>query len=221
MTVRWIVLPAIPLGIALVLSAGCDGESGLGPGSSTFLGNVSSAMTAGDGSLGGIVVAVSGDGVSTGITDAAGDFRISATPTGNVFVAFRRGACEAGFPLDAVPSRSTIRLTDVDFDCDTAIPGTILESFQAVLRDRPGSPDDLDTCIRAGRDDRRRNVDGSAAGYELADGRPANFFDLDDDDRLGIDGERTRTGAPGTLLASRIRILERNVNDPCDDDPFE
>lgn len=221
MTARWIALPAIPLGVALVLSTGCDGESGLGPGSSTFFGNVSSAMTAGDGSLGGIVVAVSGDGEATGITDGAGDFRISGAPTGNVFVAFRRGACEAGFPLDAVASRSTIRLSDVDFDCDTAVAGTILESFQAVLRDQPGSPDDLDTCIRAGHDDRRRNVDGSAAQYEFADGSPADFFDLDADDRLGIDGERTTTGAPGTLFASRIRILERDVNDPCDDDPFQ
>jgi hypothetical protein len=209
---------ALALGIA---AAGCgDDDSGLDPGGGTISGNVTSANTNGETSLDGLLVIVRGDRESTGTTDSLGQFLISNTPTGDIRVIFRRGGCEAGFALDAVTSRSTLILEDVATTCDAATVSRITETTEAVLRNDPGSAlETLDTCVRVGDDDQRRNV--RATGASIFDrSTPATFGDLEDNDRIEVQGLRAGVGPAGTLDASRITILERDVNDPCDDDPF-
>lgn len=215
---RGFTAAALALGIAAI---GCgDDDSGLGPGGSTISGNVVSADTNGDTSLEGLLVVVRGDREATGTTDALGQFLVTNAPTGDIQVLFRRGGCEAGFPLDAVTSQADFILEDVVTSCAAAVPDRIFETTQAVLRNDPGSAlEILETCVRVGDDDQRRDV--SATGASIFDGpEPASFPELEDNDRIEVQGERASVGPAGTLDASRVTILDRDVNDPCDDDPF-
>jgi hypothetical protein len=91
-----------------------------------------------------------------------------------------------------------------------------------VLRNDPGTnpATPLNTCVRVGDDEQRRDV--AAGGATIFDpaGNPTSFDSFDGDDFLEATGTRSGIGAAGTLNASTVRILQRDVNDPCDDDPF-
>lgn len=211
---------ASALALGLVVASCGDDDSGLDPGGSTISGNVAAADTNGDTSLDGLLVIVRGDRESTGTTDSLGQFLVSNAPTGDIQVILRRGGCEAGFDLDAVTSQATLILEGIEATCDTATVSRITETTEAVLRNDPGSSlETLDTCVRVGDDDQRRNV--RATGASIFEGSsPSSFTELEDNDRLEVQGRRAGPGAAGTLDATRITILERDVNDPCDDDPF-
>jgi len=234
----------------LLLSTGCgdDDDSGLAPGASTFTGNVTAANTSaaepaggwltrfaslfgfaatahaqnGDVTLDGIIVAIRGGGTeSTSVTDANGQFRINRAPTGDVLAIFRRGNCEASLGLNFVPSRSSIVLSNVVFDCDSVSVAQIQESFEGVLREDPGVPgNNIGVCVRTGASDRTRGVNGDDADVDFANGNQGNYENLEGDDRVAIEGERNPSGDAADFDASRIVILERDVQDPCDDDPL-
>ena len=234
-------------GTVFVGGCGDNDDDGLDPGGSTFRGNVSVATTAAvetersllrrfaelllpwrtahaqipDTTLGDITVTVVSNRERTDITDANGQFVLFDAPTGETTVIFRRGGCQASFPISAVVSGSTITLTNVNFQCNEATPDNIHETFRAVLRDEPsGTGDDLDLCVRVGDDQRLRSAFGGGAVYRGANGETRSFDDLEDDDLLEIDGDRSGFGAPDSFFVEQVRILERNVNDPCDDDPL-
>lgn len=218
---RWKATTFGAAAVAIGLTVGCgDDDSGLDPGGSNIRGNLTSASTNGDTSLGSINVIVRGDRESNGTTDSLGQFLVTNAPTGNISVLLRRGACEAQIPLDAVTSNASLVLQNIAFNCTTATVGRVLETTEAVLRNDPGSAlETLETCVRVGDDDQRRDVD--ADGAAIFDGSsPTDFADLEDNDRIEVAGERAGVGAAGPLLASSVTILDRDVNDPCDDDPL-
>jgi hypothetical protein len=75
--------------------------------------------------------------------DGGGDFRIGHAPTGDVMMTFGNPSCEASMPLDAVVDRSLVRLEHVAFDCTSAAPSSVAETFRGVIRERPSS-----VCVR-------------------------------------------------------------------------
>ena len=202
---------------ALVL--GCStGGSDLDPGGSTIAGNVEEALTGTDATLGGIVVTVRGDGESSAVTDSTGSFLVTNAPTGEVELVLSRGACEATVPIDSVSSQANLEVVNIFFDCTVFGFDAILESFEAILRDDAFSrTEPLDTCVRVGRNTRSRDVDVETATILDEDDDVTSIDDLRATDQLGIDGDRDASGRAATFLASRVRILDRDAEDPCNE----
>ena len=201
--------------LALVAACSSD-DSDLDPGGSTVAGNVAAASTNGDTSVGDIVVEVRGDRSASAVTDSAGNFVVFDAPTGEIEVVLRRGACEAVRDLDTVPSRSDLDFVDVFFACDDFDFALVIESFEAVLRDEPFSRDEfLRTCTRVGSRERTRDVDAQTATIIDDDDDIGSFRDLSEDDLLFIEGDRDGSGRSATFIAERVRILDRDVRDPC------
>lgn len=214
--VRFLLLAAL---VAVAGGTGCsDEDADLDPGGSTISGNVRSASTPGDASVAGIRVEVRGDGSAAGTTDASGEFVITEAPTGEIELVLARGGCEAIRPLDSVSSRSQLDLVDVDFTCADFEFEQVLERFGAILHEEPFSRrDSLETCVRVGRNERIRDVDASTATILDEDDDVGSFDDLFRRDRLEIDGDRDSSGRAASFLASQVRVVETNADDPCDD----
>ena len=223
--------------VAAAVSCGGDGGGG-GGGSSSIAGNVSSVSAASSTSgraswlvrLASEVIGFARKayaqvvgvedvevfaGRGTDLTDDDGDFDIDA-PTGDVTVRFRKDDCEAEVDLPDVADGSSINLEDVDFDCDTANPAEIAESFEAVVRNKPGSPNgNLTVCVDLGSGFRNRVV--KIQGAEFQGG---TFEDLEEEDRIAVAGVREGQGAPSALDADLVTILGPNGGDPCSGDPL-
>jgi hypothetical protein len=221
--------------LAAAVSCGGDGGGG-GGGSSNIAGNVSSVSTASSTSgraswlvrLASEVVGFARKayaqvvgvddvevfaGRGTDLTDEDGDFDVDA-PTGDVTVRFRKDDCEAEVDLPDVADGSSIDLADVDFDCDTANPAEIAESFEAVVRNKPASPSgNLSVCVDLGSGFRNRVV--KIAGAEFQGG---TFESLAEEDRIAVSGVREGQGQPSALDADVVTILGANGGDPCSGD---
>lgn len=156
------------------------------------------------------------------VTDASGSFSLGNAPTGEVTVVFRDGDCEASFPLGGVISNSTITLSDVSFLCaddpGSATPTSISETFRGVARDNPG--DEATLCVRVGSDDRNRTVPLDGAAIEDENGQPITAAALEENDLLEVTGDRSTTGSSFSFATDTVRIVDRDVEDVCDDDPF-
>lgn len=209
----------IVLMVVAALGLGCSEEDNdLDPGGSTVSGNVASATTPGDTSLGNIVVEVRGDGTASTTTDASGNFTVFDAPTGEIELVLRRGACEAAFPIDSVSSRGDLDFVDIVFDCGGLDFVLVLESFEAILREDADSRiDPLRACVRVGRNDRTREIDAATATIIDDDDDIGSIGNLDENDRVGIDGDRDGSGRAATFIASEVRVLETDARDPCDD----
>ncbi|MGH7823106.1 MAG: hypothetical protein ACREQ9_25380 [Candidatus Binatia bacterium] len=177
-----------------------------------------------DTSLDGIlVIARSGGRETSGITASSGDFFLSSAPTGDVTILFRRGGCEASVPIGSVASNSTITLSDVSFVCTgnsgNASIDEISEIFAGVARDDVDAGS-VRVCVRVGSDDRTRTVSTQGAIVQDESGDTTTDAAIREDDLLEIEGNRSDAGNSFTLDTERIRILDRDVRDVCDDDPF-
>lgn len=220
------LVPAIALALA-ASSFGCgddnDGnDDAPGPGASRIAGDVSAIDDAGG--VSGIVVSAQGDGDDpTNITDSTGSFLLSTAPTGDVNVSFNRGNCNASFVLGAVVSSSSITLSDVAVDCiapATATPASISETFQGVIRNNPGA--NVQLCVRVGSDDRNRESIAISGATQIRDQNNNTIVlgDLEDNDLVELTGSRTATGTVFTYNATSIRIVDRDIEDVCDDVPL-
>jgi hypothetical protein len=120
-------------------------------------------------------------------------------------------------------SRGTITLTDVSFVCTdgdgNASPGEISEIFQGVGRDDPENGE-MRVCTRVGSDERSRTVPTTGALVQDPDGATTTEAALRENDLLEIEGSRSGAGNTFSFDTNRIRILDRDVRDVCDDDPL-
>jgi hypothetical protein len=163
-----------------------------------------------DTSLGGITVTVtSANGSASDETDATGNFTVSSGPTGDVDVRFRRDTCDQDVPLDDVTDGSTITLDSVTFDCSGATPASVHETFRAVVRNVPESPNgNVNACVRSGGQNRTRIVklknDPTITGGTLAEG-----------DLIDVDGDREGRGENSAVVAETIAIVGRGTRDEC------
>lgn len=210
---------ALAVALGATLGVGCSSDDNdLDPGGSTVSGNVSSATTPGDTTLGNIVVEVRGDGQSSTTTDSAGNFTVLDAPTGEIELVLRRGACEAVFPIDSVSSRGNLDFVDIVFDCGGLDFLLVLESFEAILREDADSRiEPVRACVRVGDDDRTREIDAETATIIDDDDDIGSIGNLDENDRVGIEGDRNGSGRAATFIASEVRVLETDARDPCDD----
>ena len=203
--------------LCLAATLGCsDDGNDLDPGGSTIAGNVEEALTGSDASVAGITVVVRGDGEASAVTSATGDFVVTDAPTGEVEVILRRGACEAVTSIDSVSAQSNIDIVNVFFDCDFVAFDAVLESFEAVVReDAFERSEPLSTCVRVGSNNRSRDVDASTATLIDDDGDVVGIDNIFEGDRVAIDGDRDASGRAATFLATRVRVLETDADDPC------
>jgi hypothetical protein len=219
------------LGVAAIVAAGaltfaaCGGDdnddefdSPLNPGPSSITGTVSTANTNGDTSLAGITVTSQSDQTVTTTTNASGAFSLPESGTGDVIVSFSRGVgCESSFVLGNVISNSSLTLANVTVTCGAATVGTISEVLTGVIHeDPPGVLTPIDTCVRVGDDNQFRDIDASSATVLDVDGSATTFEQFADENLIEATGTRPAPGAAGVLDASEIRILEGDVNDPCE-----
>ena len=196
---------------------GSDDSNPLLAGGSTISGTVSVANTDGDTSVSGITVTAESDREVTTTTNGSGGFTLGDAPTGDVTVTFTRGACTGSFVLGQVVSRSGLILQNVTVSCGAAVPGAIVENFRSVIRtDPPGVLTPLDTCVRVGEDNQRRDVDASGAAVTDEAGAAASFDAFADENLLDVTGTRAGVGAAGITDATAITIVEGDVLDPCD-----
>ena len=225
---------ALVLGIAAAsIHCGGDGGGG-GNGSSNIAGNVSSVSTADSrSSRGSRLVQLAAElvgfarkayaqvvgledvevsaGRGTDLTGSDGNFDIDA-PSGDVTVHFQKDDCEGDVVLTDVADGSNLDLEDVDLDCDSARPDRIAESFEAVVRNKPGSPNgNLSVCVDIGTGFRNRVVKLQGATFS-----GGTFDDLEEGDSVGVTGIREGQGAPSALDADTITLLGPSGGDPCD-----
>ncbi|MGH7821873.1 MAG: hypothetical protein ACREQ9_19085 [Candidatus Binatia bacterium] len=232
------------LGLAALLSARCGGDGGGGSGSSTIDGNVSQAPSAavdptprswlawigeevvglakraiaqGRGLEGIRVTARRGGAEASDVTDGNGAFDLGGAPTGDVTVSFEQGNCSADGSLPDVAASSTITLADVDIsDCDDARPGSVAESFVAVVQNKPASPNgNLNVCVNSGGEIRTRVVKLQNAAFEDGGSGKDSFQELAEGDRIEAIGEREGLGAPSALDADVVRILATDEPGDC------
>lgn len=228
---------ALVVGLAAV-SANCGGDGGGGGGGSSRIGgNVSSVTTANANARESWlarafenvmvfarkayaqVTGVDGVEVSAGrgsdLTDADGDFDVDA-PAGDVKVKFHKDDCDAEVDLPDVASGAALTLENVAFDCASVHPDRIEETFEAIVRNKPGSPNgNLTVCVDLGSGFRSRVVkikDATFAG--------GTFDDLEERDRIAVTGVREGQGAPSALDAELVTLLGPSGGDPCGGDPI-
>ena len=221
---RWVgtSLAAVVVAGGLLFACGGDDnddefESPLLPGGSTITGDIDVANTNGDTSLAGFTVEAESDRAVTTTTDANGGFTLADSPTGNVLVTFTRGACSASFVLGNVISRSTLDLDGITIACGSATVASIAETFRGVIHEDPPSPaTPIDTCVRVGDDNQFRDIDGSTAVVTDEFGDTATFELFADENLIEATGNRPAVGEAGVLDASAIRIIEGDVDDPCE-----
>jgi hypothetical protein len=180
---------------------------------------------AGNTSLEGITVTVRGEGREVSdTTGPSGDFTVPDAPTGEVDLVFDRDGCQGALPLGSVVSHSTITLADVAFSCASGSGaaslsvGSIAESFDGVVRD--DAPADAKLCVRVGNDQRTRRIAFGNASVLDRSGRPTTTADVDDNDLLDVQGRRSGAGNTFSFDATRVQIVDENVQDACDDDPL-
>ncbi|MGH7859803.1 MAG: hypothetical protein ACREQY_20950, partial [Candidatus Binatia bacterium] len=236
--------------LALALASACGGGGG-GSAGSTINGNVSTAQNAaaekagghwlaraiqeviglgqrawaqGPGSLEGIRVSARGRGGSASATTREdGGFAISGAPTGDVTTTFSRGNCSSDLVLPAVAARSTVTLEEVELECTSARPGKIAETFQGVVRNKPGSQQgNLVVCADFGDGNGTRAVMVRNAEFLGPDGGPSDFAAVERGDRIEATGRRVGQGAPSTHDADTVQILSSGEPDLCvGEDDFE
>ena len=226
---------------ALAIGCGGGGGGGGGGGTATVTGNVSSASAAvstqrqtwlawlGEhvltvarrayaASVGGVGVSVTGPGGSSATdTDSGGDFTVGNAPSGDVTVTFSRGNCQASVPLDDVTDGSTLDLKDVDFACGSAQVRELDETFQAVLENKPSSPNgNLNVCAFGGGGNHIRAVKTkNGTQFEDPSGGPATFQDLVEGDLIEVTGVRAGIGANSAVDASTVRIISSGHTGNC------
>jgi hypothetical protein len=232
--------------LAFVLAAAhCgDGGGGGGSGSARVTGNVSSGPSAalepperswfawirqglrtglafaqGAGNVDDILVTVRrGNRSGSTQTNASGDFDIGNAPTGDVTVTFQKDDCTADGDLPDVTRNSTITLEDVDVsDCDNARPARVEETFDAVVRNKPGSPNgNLNVCVDSGGQIRTRVVKIQDATFEDAGSGRDSFAELEEGDRITVTGTREGLGAPSALDATTVGIVSSGSPGDCE-----
>ena len=215
--------------LTVLVLIGCGGGGGGGGQVSTIKGDVATASTASlerrsrgwlawvgeqawglarafaDATLGGIRVQA---GAVTGSTDDSGQFDLGGAPTGDVTVTFSRGGCEGEVVLPDVTAGSTLKLHAVAFDCTGARPSKVTETFQAVIINKPASPNgNLNVCVASGGGHRTRVVKIKDAAIKDATGNPADFSNLAEGDLIEASGDREGLGASSALDASTVTIL--------------
>lgn len=232
--------------LAIFVGVGCGGGGGGGGGTAAVSGQVTSASTsrietprgrwlawieeevvgfarrvyaaATDTSLGGITVTVtSGGRRASDATDSEGNFALNDAPSGDVMVTFERGRCGASVSLNDVVDSSRVALQGTTVNCDNVSPGTIEETFQAVLENKPASPNgNLNVCaFTAGRNHRRAVKTDSSTQYVNIDGSAATFDDLQEGDLLEAVGTREGLGTNSALDASGVRRIAAGRTGQC------
>lgn len=212
---------------SLAIGAGCGGGGGgQGPGGSNVIGNVSVAQTGADTTTDGIQTLAQGGGRQVeDLTDSGGTFQLIDAPTGEILVVFRRSGCEGSLPLGAVPSNSTIDLTNVSVVCPPADPfnanvavQTISESFRAVAHeDGADGAIDLRLCVRVGDDNRVRTIQVPLDADVRDEGnRPIGRGAIREGDLLQLDGDRSGPGGTFLFDASRVTIIGTDEVNECD-----
>lgn len=241
MTVRnFVVLPAaLCLVVGLSACGGGDDDDGSGGGGGVAIeGNLSSAPTASlertERSLFAKIVdevvvfvreayaqvaGIEGVEVSAGggsdVTDANGAFQITGLPSGDLLVRFRQNTCDASVAIGEVVEDSSLTIENVDFDCSSAAAERVLETFDAVVRNKPGSANgNLTVCIETAGDFRNRAV--KLQGATFAGG---TFETLQEGDRVELTGIREGIGTPSALAAQLVTIEGPAGGDPCSGDP--
>lgn len=146
------------------------------------------------------------------VTDAGGNFDLPDVPTGDISVRLRRGNCDASIAIPDVTSGSVLVLEDVDFTCNAAQPARVTESFEAVVRNKPSSPNgNLNVCVQLTDQVRSRAVKIQDATFE-----GGTFDDLEEGERIAVTGVREGLGAPSALDAEVVSLLGPAGADPCD-----
>ena len=171
------------------------------------------AYAAVDDTVGGITVKVTkGSNESDDITQDNGAFDVPNAPAGDVTVTFNRGSCVASLPIPDVAAGSTIDLQDVSIDCNDAHPDKVVETFQSVIENKPGSPEgNLTVCtLGSGGGQHIRAVKTSGADFV-----GTSFDDLQEGDIIEATGERAGNGANSTLFATQVRKVGTGTTGAC------
>lgn len=242
----WHTAGIIALGGLISAGCGGGGDGGGGAGTATVSGNLASASTAAvraekrswlawageevlglarrayaqvtDSSLDGVTVTVSGGaGAASATTDGEGDFEIPGAPTGDVTIGFARGSCRATISLPDVVDGSVLTLHDVAVNCDDGTVAELDETFQAVLQNKPASPNgNLNVCAFGGGGNHVRAVKTkNGADFEDPSGAPATFADLEEGDLIEVTGQRSGVGANSALDASLVKIIASGQTGKC------
>ena len=160
----------------------------------------------------GVEVSAGGD---SDLTDPNGSFELSGLPSGDLLVRFRQNTCDTSVPLGEVVEDSRLTLENVDFDCNSAAAERVLETFDAVVRNKPGSANgNLTVCIESAGSFRNRAV--KLQGATFAGG---TFETLQVGDRVELTGIREGIGTPSALAAQLVTIEGPAGGDPCAGDP--
>ena len=219
-------LPSVALLACSIFSCG-KGDSSDGnavqelsesPSPGVIDGSISSARSPGDDSRTGIAVTVSGlGGQSTFTTSPLGAFSFPNGPVGDVTVRFARGACRAELGLADVTNNARLTLTDVVFDCASAKPSRVDETFQGVLENRlTDRVAVFRSCAAVGTGNRARVIKTDTETlFEDSDGRSIDFSELAPGDVIEASGYRENLGAPSSIVAGNVQRLARGQRDLC------
>jgi hypothetical protein len=229
------VLVGTPLGLGCGGGGGGGGGGGSGRGTAVITGNLSSVSTAalsaekrswlawaGEELLGlarrayaantgrgGVTVDIVGPrGSSSTDTDSNGRFGIANAPTGDLTVSFARDNCNASIALNDVTDGSTLDIRNVAINCDKATVAELDEIFQAVIENKPASPNgNLNVCAFGGGGNHIRAVKTRRSDFENSGGDPLTFMDLQEGDLIEVTGERAGIGANSAVDASNVTLI--------------